>query len=267
MTKSEYLSNSAKLFTISSAILLVATGCILLGDFNSKIGSYGATLSKYSFYIVFFMSALALNGEGIGYKRGRDFAGKKRCRVLKFFLAISFIVGLFKKPIEDAVLSIAHTGALGIIVKIFMSVVNTACAYSFLFTMVAFIYMLRDRSEKRVYFAELFTFVLGVIYAFYRTFYYAVTKYSLTEFGDGFVSFFSNIMVIHFMSMVLYAFVVVMCLFVMCYYNSKVLGEHDDMIKERKNMVVATKIYNTDLVGIDTLEDDFLLPVAETEDY
>ncbi len=259
MTKAEYLSNSAKLFTISSVILFISSACLLLGEYSSKIGEYGELLSNYSFYIVCFLCAVALNGEGIAYKRHRDYVNKKRIKSVKFVLAFAVILRFVKGAVEALVLGVAGDGALLVAAKLFLSIINTAATYGFLFTTLSFLYMLRDSSDKKLCGFEFVAFISGVLYALYRTLYFAVTKYSLLELGTTFGNVFSQKSTLYGLSLLQYGFFVVMCLIVMNSYNKKVLDEHDILIKERKNMLTAPKIYNTDLVGIDTLEDDYLL--------
>ena len=45
----------------------------------------------------------------------------------------------------------------------------------------------------------------------------------------------------------------------MLYYNKKVASEQEEHTKAQKALYSARSIYNTDCVGIDTLEDDWLL--------
>ena len=98
MTKAEYLSNSAKLFSINGIILFVANAFIFAGSFNADLGAYGTKLSSYTFYIIAVLSFLGLNGEGVGYKRHRDFSNRKRTRVLKLLLLFVFLIRFIKKP-------------------------------------------------------------------------------------------------------------------------------------------------------------------------
>ncbi len=284
MTKAEYLSNSSKLFTISGILLLIATGCIYIGSFlqrllsggavgaedvelvssyAQKLSMYGSKLSDYSYYIVLVLSALALNGEGVGCKRHRDYVNKKRVRVLKFFLAYAFLCRFIKITVEGVVLRLSD-GVVGFILsKIFLGFFNTSATYSFLFMLLSLMYSIRDAEKKSVFVTESLSFLAGLVYALYRSFYYAVTKYYLMELGESFASIFSNEAFLHILSIIQYSLFVVMCFAVRGYYNSKVLDEHDQMVKRRKNMLVAPKIYNTDLVGVDYLEDDFLVKSEE----
>ncbi len=265
MTKAEYLSNSAKLFSINGIILFLANAFIFAGRFNSSLGDYGTKLSDYTFYIIAVLCFLSLNGEGVGYKRHRDFINKKRTKALKFLLLFVFIIRFIKKPVEAFVLNLGRAGAGLVVSKLFLGVFNTVATYSFLFTLVSLLYLVRDKKEKPLVFFETVSFLSGGFYAIYRSINYAVTKYNLTEFGESFTELFSGDSMIYIFSLLEYFLFVVMCLAVMRHYNSKILFEQDEKIKERKKMLVAPKIYNTSHIGLDTLDDDFLLPANEEE--
>ena len=266
MTRAEYLSASAKLFSVSSFILFVANILIFAGKYNEAVGAYGNTISRYTFYIIAVLCFLSLNGEGVGYKRHRDFGNKKKTIALKFLLLFVFIIRYMKKPVETLFLSFIGGEASAVIVKLFLGLFNTVASFSFLFTMVSLLYMMRDFKVKKVFVFEAVAFISGTVYAFFRSVSYSVTKYELTELGNIFTRVFSNQDVLTVMGIVQYFLFVVMCLFVMNHYNSLVLGEQDEKIKERKKMLVAPKIYNTDHLGMDTPEDNYLLPRRGEED-
>lgn len=259
MTRAEYLSNSAKLFSINGIILFVANAFIFAGNYNESLGAYGTKLSNYTFYIIAVLSFLALNGEGVGYKRHRDFVNRKRTRYLKGVLIFAFLIRFIKRSVESFVLALCAEGLLLVAGKIFLGFFNTVATYSFLFTLVAFLYLVRDRQEKALFPIEALAFAFGVLYAFYRSFFYAVTKYELTEFGALFEVAFSSSSVMYILSLVSYLMFIIMCFWVIRCYNAKVLIEQDEKIKEKKKILVAPKIYNSSHIGIDTLEDDFLL--------
>ena len=192
MTKSEYLSNSAKLLSISSAILFIANAFIFAGMFNSGLGAYGEKVSNYTFYIVFVLNFLALNGESIGYKRNRDFKNRKFTRVLKYILLFTFLIRFIKKPVENLFLFIGGKGVTLILSKLFLGFFNTFATYGFLFTMISLLYLIRDKEENKLFYIESATFFSGILCAVYRSLNYSVTKYELTEIGDNLVNMLSN---------------------------------------------------------------------------
>ncbi len=259
MTRAEYLSNSAKLFSINGIILFVANAFIFAGNINAELGAYGTKLSNYTFYIIAVLSFLALNGEGIGYKRHRDFSAKKRIRKLKFLLLFSFLVRFVKRSVEAFILNIGGAGEGSVFAKLFLGCFNTVATYGFLFTLVSLLYLFRDKKEKNMFIFESASFISGALYGVYRSLYYSVTKYGLTEFGELFSKLFSDSSVMYIFSLFSFFMFIIMCFAVVGCYNKKILQEQDEEIKARKKMLVAPKIYNSDHIGLDTLEDDFLL--------
>lgn len=263
MTRAEYLSNSAKLFSINGIILFVANAFIFAGSFNDGLGAYGTRLSNYTFYIIAVLSFLALNGEGIGYKRHRDFVNKKRTKALKFVLLFAFLIRFIKRSVEAFILTVGGKCGAPVFAKVFLGFFNTFATYCFLFTLVSLLYLVRDKGEKSLRGPEIVSFLCGIIYAVYRSFYYCITKYDLTEFGSAFEKIFSNTSAMYILSLIGYLAFVVMCFAVVHCYNKKILCEQEEKIKERKKMLVAPKIYNSDHLGLDTLDDDFLLAADE----
>ncbi len=263
MTRAEYLLNSVKLLSISGIILLIANAFIYAGEYNASLLAYGTKITSYTFYIICLLCFLALNGEGVGYKRHRDFACKKRINVLKLFLIFIFLVRFLKWAIEDAVLEAGFTGGMLVAAKLFLGVFNTVATFSFLFMLISLSYLFRDINTKKVFVFEAVSFMFGLVYCVYRTFSYAVTKYELTELGVAFSNLFSSEKVLQIFSLVQYMAFIVMCFVVKSFYNSRVLDEQDEKIKERKSQLVAPKIYSPAHVGLDTLEDDLLLEKDE----
>ncbi len=265
MTKAEYLSNSAKLLTINAIILFVANAFIFAGLIKPELGTYGEKVSYYTFYVIFVLSFLALNGESVGYKRHRDFKNRKFTRVLKYILLFTFLIKFISKPVEKILLGLGGEGIGAVLPKMFLGFFNTFGTYPFLFTMIALLYLLRDKNEK-LFYIEATTFLVGIAYAIYRSMYISVVKYELTEIGDLLIPVFSSDIARYILVLLELLLFIIMCLMVRKHFNSKILAEQDLKIKERKNMLVAPKIYNSDHIGLDTLEDDFLLP-SEEEEY
>lgn len=266
MTKSEYLSNSAKLFAVNGIILFIANAFIFAGNYNAELGAYGTKLANYTFFIILVLGFLALNGEGIGYKRHKDFINRKRIKMLKFLLLFVFVVRYIKVPIEQAFFTSDSAGAGQIIGKLLLSIFNTAGSYSFLFIMVSLLYLIRDKHNSKLFLFEVVSFFSGIIYAVYRTFYFCITKYQLIE-TDGFlVKLFSSESAMYILSLIEYLFFIVMCIMVVRSYNLKIADEMEERNKQKKKMLYAPKIYNTDHIGLDTLEDQFLLCSDEVEE-
>ena len=261
MTKSEYISNSAKLLMICSVFLFVANALVFFGSAGGTVALLGERLSNFTFYFVTIAVFLAFNGEGIAYKRSKEKSKKRFTNILKFLLVFSFLIRYVKKPFEDFILSsIGENGtSIGsLIAKVFLGTFNTVASFSFLFMMVSFWYMMRDNANNKLLVLQSGTFLVGIVYNFYRIFNYAITKYGLTP-GDFYTWLFSNETFMKTAVLLFYALSGVMFFAVMKAYNKYVLDEQEAVRKTKKNMNFARKIYNTDCVGIDTLEDDWLL--------
>lgn len=258
MTKSEYLSNSAKILTVCSVLLFVANALVYSGNLSQIASSIGLKLSNIAFYVVLIAGFLAFNGEGIAYKRSRDLKGKKKTNILKFFLVFAFLVRYIKKPVEYVGLLLSADSISGTFSRIGLGAFNTVASYGFLFTVVALFYMLRDSGNKKLFYVEAAAFLVGIVNNLYKLFNYSVTKYGLTYLGDFFISVFSNETVLHILSLAQFALDILMCVLVMKVYNKFVSDEHARQENGRKNLKFSRKIYNTECVGIDTMEDDYL---------
>ena len=78
-------------------------------------------------------------------------------------------------------------------------------------------------------------------------------------FGDFVVSVFSSQRAMQVMCLVQFSLNAIMCLAIMLHYNKMVAAEQVEHTKAQKSLYSARRIYNTDCVGIDTLDDDFSL--------
>ena len=265
MTKSDYLSNSAKILLISSALLFVANLLAVMGAYNEVFVIPAEKFSTFCFYAVFLLGFLAFNGEGIAYKHSRESGNKKKTTYLKILVLFVFLVRYIKTPIENLVLSLNAESLCGIVTRLLLGVFNTVFSYGFLLTIVSLWYIFRDNGIKKLLPLETCAFAVGLIYNVYKVLNYAVTKYGLTVFGELFVSVFSNKLILNSLCLLQFLLDVVMCLIVMMYYDKKAIKEQEEKSKVNKKMVVAKRIYSTDCCGIDNLEDDFFLEKKEEE--
>lgn len=261
MTKSEYISNSAKLLLLCSVFLFIANLLVLFSGVGETVAVLGEKLSNFTFYFVTVAAFLAFNGEGIAYKRSKEKKKKMKTNLLKLLLVFSFLVRYVKKPIENFILSSVGectrgTDIVGTVARVFLGAFNTVASFSFLFMLVAFWYMMRDNNNKLLM-LQTGAFLIGVVYNFYRMFNYAITKYGLAL-GDFYTELFSNETFMKSVVLLFYAILGVMFFVVMKTYNKNILDEQEAIRKTKKNMNFARKIYTTDCVGVDTLEDDWL---------
>ena len=265
MTKSDYLSNSAKILLISSALLFVANLLAVMGAYNEVFVIPAEKFSTFCFYAVFLLGFLAFNGEGIAYKHSRESGNKKKTTYLKILVLFVFLVRYIKNPIENLALSLNAESLCGIVTRLLLGVFNTVFSYGFLLTIVSLWYIFRDNGIKKLLPFETCAFAVGLIYNVYKVFNYAVTKYGLTAFGELFVSVFSNKLILNSLCLLQFLLDIFMCLIVMKHYDKKAIKEQEEKSKVNKKMVVAKRIYSTDCYGIDDLEDNFFLGKKEEE--
>lgn len=259
MTKSDYLSNSSKLLLICSCLLFFANAFTVLVGGDTTLFAYSEKISTYCFYIVAVLGFLAFNGEGIAYKRSKEKKSRNKTRILKLLLIAAFLVRFIKAPVEDFALSFSAEAASGIVSRMLLGVFNTVASYGFLLTAVALWYIFRDGGVGKLMPFEAVAFIFGLVYNIYKSFNYMVTKYELYSLGSAFVKAFSNSEILRALCLVQFAADIVMFVFVFKHYDKNAIIEQEKKAAVMKKMVTARKIYNTDCVGIDTLEDSFFL--------
>ncbi len=266
MTKSEYLSNSAKLLLICSALLFAANALGVVSSFNDTLLNISGKIVNISFYAVLILGFLAFNGEGIAYKHTRETKRKKKTFYLKLLLLSAFLIRFIKTPVKNFVESIDVESVGGILSRFFLSALNTVASYGFLLMIVAVWYIFRDSKKKKLLLFEGLAFLSGFLYNTFKLFNYFVSEYEIHIFGEFFVNFFSETMVQNILCLVTFAINIVMFAIVMNHYGKEAIGEQEAKNAVIKKMMTARKIYSTDCYGLDTFEDDFFLErTVETE--
>lgn len=265
MTKSEYLSNSAKILMICSIMLFVSNALVYMSGLSETIALIGSKASDITFYVVFIIGFLAFNGEGIAYKRSRDLKSKKKTVLLKFIIAFVFILRYIKSPIENIGLSVSADSLGGTFSRLGLGLLSTVASYGFVFLVCALLYLLRDNGNKKLLVFESIAFLAGVINNIFKVFRYSVTKYGLASIGDELVDVFSNETVTCVLSLSQFALCIVMFSVVVMEYNKLILDEYNEHETAKKRANFSRQIYNTDCIGIDTMEDDFLVDESLSE--
>lgn len=260
MAKSSYLSNSAKLLIVVSALLFVANALLTVGSFadNQSFTELGSNLSNKALYIVLVIGFIAFNGEGVCYKRHRDRKSKKITSYFKLHLFICFLMNFIKGAFDMYAMSL--TGTARTIACFIMSIVSTVITYGFLLCVVSVWYIFRDNSHKKLLPLEALSFIFGLIYNFYKLFNYVVAKYEITVFGSMFTELFGSNDVLRVLNLLYLTFTIIMFIQVARYYGK--LGEKEQAELDRNAKVLnpARNVYKDEGFGIDTLEDEFLLP-------
>ena len=230
MTKSGYISSSAKLLMWLSGLLLFCNVLVMAGGLTTPVVAQFATkLSGFSIYVVLFVGFAALNGEGIGHKRAK--MRKKRAVTirLQFLLIFCYLLRYIKSAPHLYALSLSAESAWGIVFRLFMSVVSVVGSFGFLMTMVSLWYILRDEGETKLLPIEVASFGVGVIYNIYKLMSFAVVDYKLTFMGELFVSVFSNSLVSHILCICQYAVNILMFALVYRYYRLKSVQEAEQV--------------------------------------
>lgn len=260
MAKSSYLSNSAKLLIVVSAILLVANALLTIGSFASDQSfiDLGSNLSNKALYIVLVIGFIAFNGEGVCYKRYRDRKSKKVTSYFKLHLFVCFLMNFIKGAFDMYAMSL--TGTARTIACFVMSVISTVITYGFLLCAVSIWYIFRDSSHKKLLPLEALAFSFGLIYNVYKLFNYAVVKYEISGFGSMFTEFFSSNDALRILNILHLIFNILMLIQVASFYGK--LGEKEQVELDRnvKILAPARNVYKDEGFGIDTLDDDYLLP-------
>ena len=260
MIKSNYLSNSAKLLIIVSALLLATNTLLALGSFtnNLRLTELGSSLSGTSLYVVLVIGFIAFNGEGVCYKRLRNRKRKKITDYFKWHIFICFLMNFIKGAFDMYVMSL--TGVTRTIACFIMSFVSTAITYGFLLCIVSIWYIFRDKSCKKLLLFEVTAFIFGLIYNGYKFFNYAIVKYEITVWNDGFKMLFSDDSAMKLLCILQLVFDIIMFAMVAYHYGELALSEQEEAQKNAKVHFNARNVYKDEGFGIDTLEDDFLLP-------
>ncbi len=260
MAKSNYLSNSAKLLCGVSALLFVANALLTVGSFTDvqRFTELGSSLSNTALYIVLIIGFIAFNGEGVGHKRFKDRKSKKITSYFKLHLCICFFMNFIKGAFDMVAMSL--DGAGRIIACSIMSVISTVSTYGLLLCIVSLWYIFRDNSHKKLLPLEAITFLFGLIYNVYKLFNYAVVKYEINVFSSIFSNLFSNSSASKILCLLQLFFNVIMFVQVAVYYGR--LGEEEEEMSKKniKKLPKARNVCKDEGFGIDTLEDDFLLP-------
>lgn len=265
MVKSNYFSNSAKLMIAVSAILLATNTLQTLGSFtgNLKLTELGSSLSGTALYVVLIIGFIAFNGEGVCYKRYRIRKRKKLTDYFKWHIVICFLMNYIKGGFDMVAMSLE--GAERTAACMVMSLVSTVITYGFLLCVVSLWYIIRDKAHKKLLAFEAAAFVFGLVYNIYKLFNYAVVKYGITSFGIGFSDVFSSDKALRILCILQLISDIAMFVAVVVHYDALAIEEQEKAKKNTKAFVEARNVYKEEGFGIDTIDDDFLLPEVNEE--
>ena len=261
MTKSSYLSSASKYFAIVSGLILLPNLLSLIGGFfaTEQILSLTTKATSLSFYLIIALSYVALNGEGIAYRKNNMTESLKKIVYLKRYLLFSVIVNFSKNFIERKVLTFSGNDAVSLFLKLSTSLLFSVASFSFLVTVVSIWYLKRDKEISNLFNLEAFAIEFGVIYNMFKVFNYTVESYGLKIYGDSLTVIFANPTLTNLFCVICCIIFIASFITISKYYNSLSLKEEE----ERKNLLALRKttvdIFNEEGYGIDTVEDDFIL--------
>ena len=257
MTRSDYLSNSAKLLMICSAFLFSVNLLSLVGLYVDTLATLVLKLTNICFYGMLVLGFLAFNGEGIAYKHARQLKHKRVTGFLKLLLLSAFFIRFIKTPVEGALLSTDAETLLGGFSRLFLGVFNNVSSYSFLLTVVALWCVFRDGINKRLVGFEALALVSGVAYNGFKIFNHAITKFDFNYFSEGIAQLFTNELILNTLCLVHFMADIIMFALILKHYNAKAIIEQNEKTAIVRKMISSRKIYKTDCFGLDTMEDDY----------
>ncbi len=257
MTRSDYLSNSAKLLMICSAFLFSVNLLSFVSMYAGALTNVVAKLTDICFYGMLVLGFLAFNGEGIAYKHARQLKHKRVTAFLKVLLLSAFFIRFIKTPVEGALLSTSADTVVGALSRLGLGVFNNVSSYGFLLTVVALWCIFRDGINKKLVGFEAVALASGVAYNGFKIFNHAITKYGFNYFGEGLAQFFQNGLILNILCLVHFMADIIMFAMILKHYNAKALVEQNEKIAIVRKMVTSRKIYKTDCFGLDTMEDDY----------
>ena len=266
LTKSDYLSNAAKLMLISSVLLFLTNLFSWIDMYTLSFSEITGKLSTYSFYGVFVLSLLAFNGAGIAYKHSRETGKKRITTYFKILVLFAFVARFLKSFIENLVLKADSVSAVRVSGGLFMSVFNTVSSYGFLLTMVALWLLIRDSNFKKLVPFEALAFITGLLYNVYKVFNFAVSKYDINIFGAMFSDIFSQKSILNILCLLHFATDIIMCAIAIAFYDKETIKEQAEKEKINAKAIISKRIYTSDCVGLDCLEDTYFTETEKSQE-
>ena len=204
------------------------------------------------------MGFIAFNGEAVCHKRERDRKKKKLLGFFKLLLLICFLSKYIKVVPENLAMTIPAEALGGILARLGVSLLSTVGSFGFLFGTVSIWYLIRDRENQKLLLPELLAVMVGFVYNTFKFFNYAVGKYGITAFGEGFTAIFSQNSISQILCIFHFLITLIMLIMVTVQYSKMGEGEQQILDKNTKELKKARNVLKEEGYGIDTLEDDFL---------
>lgn len=258
MTKSNYLSSAAKYFAVVSALILLPNLFSVLGS-SEQIASLTGRITTLSFYLIIAVTYVALNGEGIAYRKNNIPENLRKIVYLKRYLLFSVLVNFSKNFIERKALNFTGNDWVKMLLQFSSSILFSLASFSFMVTVVWLWYIKRDKGISQLFRIESVAVAFGVLYNVFKIFNHTVTVYDIKIFGRVLTVLLSNqtlsgIFCVACCTVFIIAFIVVSKQY------DKLSFKEEEERKKLLSLRKSTKdIYNEVGFGIDTVEDDFIL--------
>ncbi len=258
MTKSNYLSSAAKYFAIVSALILLPNLFSVLGS-SEQIASLTGKITSLSFYLIIAVTYVALNGEGIAYRKNNMPENLRKIVYLKRYLLFSFLVNFSKNFIEKKVLNFTGSDVVKTLFQFSSSVLFSVASFSFVLTVVLLWYIKRDKKNSILVKIEMVAAAFGFLYNLFKVFNYTVTGYALKIYGETLTNVFSNQSLSSIFCVACCIVFIIAFIVVSKQYDKLSLNEEEERKKLLSLRKTTKDIYKEVGYGIDNVEDDFLL--------
>ena len=258
MTKSNYLSSAAKYFAVVSALILLPNLFSILGS-SEQLSSLTGKITSFSFYLIIAVTYVALNGEGIAYRKNNLPQNLRSIVSLKRYLLFSVLVNFSKNFIERKALNFTGNDWVKMLLQLSSSILFSVASFSFMVTVVWLWYIKRDKELSQLFKFEVIAVAFGVLYNVFKVFNFTVTIYDLKIFGEGLTKLFSNQTVSSILCVACCIVFIIAFVLVSKQYDKLSLKEDEERKKLLSLRKTTKDIYKEDGYGIDSAEDDFLL--------
>lgn len=257
MTKSSYLSSAAKYLAIVSALILLPNLFSMLGSFE-KIAELTGRVTTFSFYLIIVLIYVALNGEGIAYRKNRLTEKLRATVYLKRYLLFSVIINFAKNYLERKVFTYSGSNVIKVLFELSSGALFSVASFSFVVTVVLIWYLRRDKDIEGLAKFEMIAIISGVIYNLFKALSFPIESYATKIYGEALTRVLSfqiigDIFCILCCVVFIIAFVVI---------SKKYASLYEKEEEERKSLLALRKttkdIYKTEGYGMDCAEDDFI---------
>ena len=265
MLKQRFLKNSARVLTVSTALLFISNAILwVVFEFPSvevKLG-YLAKLPDLSVYIFTFLSYLALNDEKAAHRKIKDIKSQKKLKALKGFLIFVFISHFFKVTIQGAFANLDNP-FFSVVSDMFM----TVASFSFFLLLLSVWYFFRDKTEGKLKIIAGVSIIVSIAYTIIK---FCLSQkvflvHSFTGIQDN--SFLLAQRLQYASCLLQYAVNIIMLILVKRHYEKKEFDseENNKKVPKQKRPQVVT-LDTEDGFGIDNVDDvDFSCESIEEE--